>query len=236
MQPYVATKQWRDGFGAGETRITAADLTRIEAGISAATQGVTNVENRVYTERAQTQADVAKARADLSAVMAAIIPVGSIFPFVGGQAPSGFALCNGQALDRAQFAELFRLIGVKYGTTSSSNFRVPDLSGRFLVGVGTGYALGDTGGSQTVALTAAQMPIHSHDVTGKADQAGRAGVGMYASNVGGGSGWQVLSTTESGSLSGLTTTSAGSGQAHENRPPYFALEYLIRTGSPAGRI
>ena len=32
MQPYVATKQWKDGFGAGETRITASDLTRIEAG------------------------------------------------------------------------------------------------------------------------------------------------------------------------------------------------------------
>lgn len=236
MQPYVATKQWRDGFGAGETRITAADLTRIETGISAATQGVTNVENKVYTERAQTQADVAKARLELTSAMAALIPVGSIFPFVGGQAPSGFALCNGQSLDRTQYAELFRLIGTKYGTTNSSNFRVPDLSGRFLVGVGTGYSLGDTGGSQTVALTAAQMPIHSHDVTGKADQAGRAGVGMYASNVSGGSGWQVLSTTETGSLSGLTTTSAGSGQAHENRPPYFAIEYIIRTGNPAGRL
>jgi microcystin-dependent protein len=236
MQPYVATKQWRDGFGAGETRITAADLTRIETGISAATQGVTNVENKVYTERAQTQADVAKVRLDLSNLMAALIPVGSIFPFIGGQTPTGFALCNGQTLNRNQFVELFRLIGTKYGTTDTSNFRVPDLSGRFMVGVGAGYTLGDTGGSQTVALTGAQMPIHSHDVTGKAGQAGTSGVGMYASNVGGGSGWQVLSTTESGSISGLRTTSAGSGQAHENRPPYFALEYIIRTGNPAGRI
>lgn len=236
MQPYVAAKQWRDGFGAGETRITAADLTRIEAGISAATQGVTNVENRIAQERNLTRADVSRATSDLTSAMAALIPVGSIFPFVGGPAPTGFALCNGQTLDRTQFAELFRRIGTKYGTTNSNNFRVPDLSGRFLVGVGAGYSLGDTGGSQTVALTAAQMPIHSHDVTGKADQAGRSGVGMYASNVGGGSGWQVLSTTESGSLSGLTTTSAGSGQAHENRPPYFALEYIIRTGGPAGLI
>lgn len=236
MQPYVATKQWRDGFGAGETRITAADLTRIESGISAATQGVTNVENRILSERNLTKADVAKATADLTAVMAALIPVGSIFPFVGGQAPTGFALCNGQTLDRTQFAELFRLIGTKYGTTNSSNFRVPDLSGRFLVGIGGGYALGDTGGSNSVSLTGEQMPVHSHDVTGKAGQAGTSGVGMYASNVGGGSGWQVLSTTENGSISGLRTTSAGSGQAHENRPPYFALEYIIRTGNPAGRI
>lgn len=236
MQPYVAVKQWKDGFGAGETRITAADLTRIEAGISAATQGVTNVENRILQERNLTKADVTKAAADLTASMGALIPVGSIFPFVGGQAPSGFALCNGQALDRTQFAELFRLIGTKYGTTNSNNFKVPDLSGRFLVGVGTGYSLGDTGGSQTVTLTAAQMPVHSHDVTGKAGRAQKSGVGLYESNVGGGSGWQVLSTTEQGSVSGLTTSSAGSGQAHENRPPYFALEYIIRTGSPAGRI
>lgn len=236
MQPYVATKQWRDGFGAGETRITAADLTRIETGISAATQGVTNVENRILQERNLTRSDVSKVSADLTSAMAALIPVGSIFPFVGGQAPSGFALCNGQTLDRTQFAELFRLIGTKYGSTNTSNFRVPDLSGRFLVGVGAGYSLGDTGGSQTVTLTEAQMPVHSHDVTGKTGQAGLSGVGMYASNVAGGSGWQVLSTTESGSISGLRTTSAGSGQAHENRPPYFALEYIIRTGNPAGRI
>lgn len=236
MQPYVATKQWRDGFGAGETRITAADLTRIETGISAATQGVTNVENRILQERNLTKTDITKATSDLSAAMAALIPVGSIFPFVGGQAPTGFALCNGQTLDRTQFAELFRLIGTKYGTTNTSNFKVPDLSGRFLVGVGTGYSLGDTGGSQTVALTAAQMPLHSHDITGKAGQAQKSGVGLYASNVGGGTGWQVLSTTEQGSVSGLTTTSAGSGQAHENRPPYFALGYIIRTGNPAGRI
>lgn len=236
MQPYVATKQWRDGFGAGETRITAADLTRIETGISAATQGVTNVENRILQERNLTKADVTKAISDLSSVMAALIPVGAIFPFVGGQVPTGFALCNGQALDRAQYAELFRLIGTKYGFTSTSNFKVPDLSGRFLVGVGTGYSLGDTGGSQTVALTASQMPVHSHDVTGKAGQAQQSGVGLYTSNVGGGSGWQVLSTTEQGSVSGLTTTSAGSGQAHENRPPYFALGYIIRTGNPAGLI
>ena len=49
MQPYTAAKQWRDGFGANETRITAADLTHIEDGISAATQGVTNAETTVNT-------------------------------------------------------------------------------------------------------------------------------------------------------------------------------------------
>lgn len=236
MQPYVATKQWKDGFGAGETRITAADLTRIEAGISAATQGVTNIESKVDEANRLSFSRANAAKTEAIAAANGLIPVGVILPSIGGPAPSGWAVCNGQALSRVTYAELFRLIGVKYGSSSNDNFKVPDLSDRFIVGVGPRSAIGDTGGAAQVTLTEAQMPVHGHDVTGKAGQAGQTGVGMYASNVGGGSGWQVLSTTENGSISGLRTTSAGSGQPHENRPPFFVLQYIIRTGLPSGRI
>lgn len=236
MQPYVATKQWKDGFGAGETRITASDLTRIEAGISAATQGVTSVESKIDEANRLSFSRANAAKGEAIAAAQALIPIGAILPSVGGPAPAGWAVCNGQAISRTTYAELFRLIGTKYGSTSTDNFKVPDLSDRFIVGVGPRSAIGDVGGEASVTLTTGQLPVHSHDITGKADQARVSGVGMYKSNVSGGTGWQVLSTTENGSTSGLVTTSVGSGQPHENRPPFFVLQYIIRTGLPAGRI
>ena len=47
MQAYVTSKSWKDGYGAGEPRVAAANLTRMESGIYTATQGMTNVETKV---------------------------------------------------------------------------------------------------------------------------------------------------------------------------------------------
>jgi hypothetical protein len=61
--------------------------------------------------------------------------------------PAGWALCNGSN-----------------GT--------PDLTGRFLVGAGAAYNPGDIGGADTVVLTEAQLPAHSHSVNITSDQGG----------------------------------------------------------------
>lgn len=228
MQPYVATKVWKDGFGAGETRITAADLTRMESGISAATQGVTNVENSLNTAKSELQRRVQDVAASATNAASLILPVGAIIAFAGANAPTGWVLCNGGLYDRTAFAKLFQVLGTSHGTTSSSNFRVPDLRDRFIAGAGQSYSLGVTGGAAQVTLGINQIPAHTHDVTGKAGDAQRNGVGLYASNVGAGSLWQVLSTSENGSVSGLVTKPTGQGDAHENRPPYMALTYIIK--------
>lgn len=228
MQPYIAAKQWKDGFGAGETRITASDLTRMESGISAATQGVTNLETRVgtldssVTSRLQTMKDA------IMEAARALIPVGTIIPFAGSSAPDGWFTCNGQLLNRNTYAKLFAVIGTTYGSTTGDNFRVPDIRDRFPTGAGGSYSIGATGGVAQVVLTTQQLPGHTHDIGGKAGTAMMNGVGMYVSNLSSGSGWQALSTTEQGSMSGLIAKATGGGQAHENRPPYIAFPFIIK--------
>jgi microcystin-dependent protein len=228
MQPYVATKIWKDGFGEGGTRITAADLTRIESGISAATQGVTNVETSISSLRTEVTRRLDETQTSAVNAAHALLPVGAITMFAGSNAPIGWVTCNGQLLDRNTYAKLFQVLGTSYGNTSATNFRVPDLRDRFPVGAGNSYAIGAAGGTATVTLSVNQIPAHTHDVTGKAGDAQRNGVGLYASNVGAGSLWQILSTSEIGSVSGLVTKPTGQGAPHENRPPYMAFTFIIK--------
>ena len=88
-----------------------------------------------------------------------------------GPLGSPFLLCNGQAVSRTTYAELFIKIGTTYGAgDGSTTFNVPNLSDRFVVGTGT-YTVGDIGGEDSVTLTEAQMPSHTH-TGGVADSSG----------------------------------------------------------------
>jgi microcystin-dependent protein len=149
----------------------------------------------------------------LGAVQTAIgVPVGGIIMWSGTIAaiPSGWALCDGLS-----------------GT--------PDLRSRFVVGAGSSYAVGATGGADSVTLTTAQLPAHSH--TGTTGSAGNHnhGTGIFRS----GSSFQVQTTAGSLHTTGntdsdgahthsFTTNNTGSGNSHENRPPYYALAYIMR--------
>lgn len=71
-------------------------------------------------------------------VLYADSPIGSIIPFGGTTAPSGFLLCQGQAVSRTTYAELFAVIGTSFGSgDGSTTFNVPDLRGEFIRGAGT---------------------------------------------------------------------------------------------------
>jgi hypothetical protein len=63
------------------------------------------------------------------------IPVGLVLPYGGTNAPVGYLLCDGAYKDRTQFANLFGVIGTSFGTTTSSNFRLPNLTGATIGGV-----------------------------------------------------------------------------------------------------
>lgn len=93
----------------------------------------------------------------------------------------------------------------------------PDLRNRFIVGAGGSYNAGDTGGSASVTLSVSEMPAHSHDYSryAGAKQYNTAGSTEYGDN-----------TENYGSN---TTSEAGSGNAHENRPPYYALAFIMKT-------
>jgi len=92
-------------------------------------------------------------------------PAGIVMPFAGSVAPEGYLLCDGSAVSRTDYATLFEVIGTTYGAgDGSTTFNVPDLSGRVVIGVSGTHALASTGGSETVTLSASELPAHSHEV------------------------------------------------------------------------
>ena len=95
----------------------------------------------------------------------------------------------------------------------------PDLRNRFIVGAGSTYAVGAKGGSDTVTLTVEQMPAHTHTYTFQY----QSNVIVNAYDTYGDSANAVSATQSTGN-----TNSTGGGQAHENRPPYYALCFIMK--------
>tara|TARA_B110000879_G_scaffold55022_1_gene77743 strand:+ start:64 stop:804 length:741 start_codon:yes stop_codon:yes gene_type:complete len=157
------------------------------------------------------------------------IPSGGIIMWSGsvGSIPTGWVLCNG------------------------SNGS-PDLRNRFVVGAGSTYAVNDTGGTDSVSLSTANLPAHSHSFsgsgttntegnhthgsvaqphpsdTGRDGDSGSGSTGLNYSNRLGNSTGAAGSHSHTVSISG-TTGNQGSGSSHENRPPYYALAYIFKT-------
>jgi microcystin-dependent protein len=82
-------------------------------------------------------------------------------------APKGWAMMNGQLMSIAQNTSLFALMGTAFGGDGQSTFALPDMRGRTAMHIGQGIGLsdrhlGDRLGSETLSLTAAQLPPHSH--------------------------------------------------------------------------
>lgn len=145
-------------------------------------------------------------------------------------APKGWAQCNGQLLPIAQNTALFALLGTTYGGDGKSTFALPDMRDNMPLHPGQGidlsaYSLGQTGGTQTVGLTAAEMPPHAHQLQ-------HHGLGAHAtpgsSVTLGSSGSAQIYTTNTTSVtpgSGLEPT--GGGIKHNNRQPYLTVNFCI---------
>ena len=83
------------------------------------------------------------------------VPSGTILPYGGTAAPTGYLLCDGTSYLRADYPDLFGIIGTAYGSIDSAHFTVPDMRGRFPFGLaasGTGSTLGGTFGTITTSI------------------------------------------------------------------------------------
>lgn len=154
--------------------------------------------------------------------------LGEIRLFAGTYAPEGWAFCDGAMLQIAQNQALFSQIGAAFGGDGVSTFALPDLRGRTPVHVG-GVApqMGDSGGAETVQLTAAQLPGHTHQVgaAGNATTPKPQG-GFWAENAGAATA-PYHQTVAGGTMATGAVTTAGNGAAHENMQPFLALNFII---------
>lgn len=176
---------------------------------------------------------------NVSAVPSFVVqnPVGSIIMFGGSVAPTGWLLCDGSVVSQAVYANLFGVIGSAFNTGGEGigNFRLPNFQRRTGVGAGgagtatLGNAVGNSGGAESVTLTTAEMPSHTHTDSGHTHPNttyASAGAGGFLANTNtiGGS----LTTINTGSgVANIQST--GGGGAHNNIQPSLVVNYIIKT-------
>jgi len=152
---------------------------------------------------------------------------GAIFPFAGETIPDGFLLCDGSAVSRADYADLFAVVGTTYGSgDGTTTFNLPDMRGRVPAGVDPAQdefeELGQNGGETAHTLTAVEIPIfdlsHAHSE-----------ITAAATLINGG-----IEAPAPAALPGIGSTgsgggSIGGGEAHNNLQPYLTLNFIIKT-------
>lgn len=152
---------------------------------------------------------------------------GAIFPFAGSTSPDGFLICDGQAVSRDEYDDLFAVIGTIYGSgNGTTTFNLPDLRGRVPVGVDVSQnefdELGNNGGEKTHTLTTGEMPGHSHPHS-------HTEITASATIINGGLEAPAASALPGIGSTGSDSTSAGGSEAHNNLQPYLTLNFIIKT-------
>jgi microcystin-dependent protein len=152
--------------------------------------------------------------------------VGEIRMFAGNFAPAGWMFCEGQLVPISEYETLFNLIGTTYGGDGQSVFALPDLRGRVPIHEGGGFTLAETGGVETVTLTVAQIPSHTHPMLASANNANQTTPQTT-----------VLATPTvidlyrvGGANSPMATqavSSVGGNQPHQNFQPYLCVDFII---------
>lgn len=164
-----------------------------------------------------------------------VAPIGSIQASSVDLSNDGYILCDGRAVSRTDYAELF----AKYNTMTpplpfgsgdgSTTFNVPNIEGRVIEGASS--SIGETGGEATHKLTVDEMPTHNHDrivyygnsgwTVGDSSGLGGRQTDPYTA---------VVQTTQatSQSLSHWDTNSTGGGQPHNNKQPFIKLYYFVK--------
>ncbi len=174
----------------------------------------------------------------------AYVPTGCQIIGADFNPPTGWLLCNGSAISRSTYAALFAKIGTRYGVgDGSTTFNLPNKVGKVVVGADpTGadsdYLLGATGGAEEITLTPDQIPAHKHNValTAVSDHTHTFTAAQMTSYfLNSGSGGQ-LAQTQSGTTGAagghnhtVSEDTIGGSQAHENRMPYIAEPWWIKT-------
>jgi microcystin-dependent protein len=157
--------------------------------------------------------------------------IGEIRMFAGNFAPRSYAFCDGQLLAISQNDALFSLFGTIYGGDGRTTFGLPDLRGRIPIHMGTGPGLstrpiGQKGGSETAALTAAHLPAHSHALQASASPATESQ--PVGNTPAGNTPVDVYSTSGATDvMAASSTTQVGGGDAHPNVQPFLCIHYIV---------
>lgn len=158
----------------------------------------------------------------------AVLPPGLVMQYGGSNAPTGWILCDGSAISRTTYSDLFTAISTNYGDgDGSTTFNVPDLRGRVPVGYAAsgGHVDVSTLGNNDGVAEAYRRPKHRHTAHSHSQD------GNTALDEHGGS-WNTGNTGTGYTLGGTTATAdGGSGNANDSTdaPAYLVMNYIIKT-------
>jgi microcystin-dependent protein len=228
--------------GTGLTSFTAGDLMYATASTTIAKLGIGTAGQFLKTNTG--------ASAPEWSTETDLCPVGSIVMYGAAAAPTNWLLCDGSAVNRTTYADLFTAIGTSYGAgNGSSTFNVPNLQSKFPIGYdgGSSYDIAGTGGAATdtptlsgtnagTTLTSSQIPAHTHGgvTTGWPSGSWTGGTGatqsaIDASGLSLASGSVNLSLENTGGGSSHTHTWTGTSTAVDTIPPYLVVNFIIKT-------
>lgn len=153
--------------------------------------------------------------------------------FAGNFAPRGWAFCDGQLLPISQNTALFSLIGTTYGGDGRSTTALPNLQGRAPMHPGRGPGLtsrrlGQSGGTEEISLTEAQISNHQHTL--KATQ--QLGNSTNPSNralarASAGTAYQQNTANNLVDLNAASLPNTGGSQSHNNLQPFLTMNFII---------
>ena len=180
------------------------------------------------------------------------VPTGSVHMMATTTAPTGYLKCNGAAVSRTTYADLFAIIGTTHGGgDGSSTFNVPDLRGEFVRGWDDGRGVDSSrsfGSSQSDAnkqhnhnatVTTTISPAdHNHVFPGDDHLAAANGAGGWTNRTTGSFGFDADSQTSGAgrvyrtsdaTLSASSSVSIANDGGSEARPRNIAMMYVIKT-------
>ena len=153
--------------------------------------------------------------------------IGEIRMFAGNFAPVGWAFCNGALIPISENDALFNLIGTTYGGDGQSTFALPNLQSRIPVHVGPGFALGQSGGAESVTLTTSQIPAHSHVPLANNAPGTQVGPdnGVWASTSPSLNNYSNVAPSVN--MDPAACGSSGGSQPHDNMVPFLVVNFIL---------
>lgn len=135
---------------------------------------------------------------------------GMMIDYASTSAPSGWLICNGAAVSRTTYANLFAAIGTTWGSgDGATTFNLPNLSRRVTLGSGgsatspafAGTTVGSTGGEEVHTMTAGELVNHVHNpAAGFTDFVGSQAAGVNSMATSGGIGGTATTGSAVGAL------------------------------------
>ena len=167
------------------------------------------------------------------------MPSGALLMWCGlyDAIPTDWLLCDGSDISRTTYADLFGAIGTQFGSGSGSTFTLPLFQNVFPRSPASSTSCGATGGSDSLTLSEAQMPSHTHTATvtdgGHTHDLPRsAGSGsdfIYDDHGNDFFGAPLGATMSSTTGITVANSSTGSSSSFDNRPAYLEVLFIIKT-------